>query len=58
MSYRPSRKHYFGLTWDEAGEKRSVEFQATKSVCLVVVSRLEAITGKRAVDLDAMKIKN
>jgi hypothetical protein len=58
MALSKSKKHYIGLTWDDAGKKGGVAFQVDKSEYRGVLAGLEGITGKKAVDSDAMNVKN
>ena len=58
MALSKSKKHFIGLTWDEAGHKGGIAFQADKSDYRGVLAGLEGITGKKAVSSDAMTVKN
>jgi hypothetical protein len=58
MALSKSKKHYIGLTWDDGGKKGGVAFQADKNDYRGVLAGLEGITGKKAVDSDAMNVKN
>jgi hypothetical protein len=58
MALTKSKKHFIGMTWDEAGHKGGVAFQADKSDYRGVLAGLEGITGKKAVSSDAMTVKN
>lgn len=58
MALAKSKKHYIGLTWDDAGKKGGVAFQADKSDYRGVLAGLEGVTGKKAVNADAMTVKN
>ena len=58
MALTKSKKHYIGLTWDDAGAKGGVAFQADKNEYRGVLAGLEGITGKKAVNSDAMTVKN
>ncbi|HTB13278.1 MAG TPA: hypothetical protein VK752_16965 [Bryobacteraceae bacterium] len=58
MALSKSKKHYIGLTWDDAGKKGGMAFQVDKSEYRGVLAGLEGITGKKAVDSDAMNVKN
>jgi hypothetical protein len=58
MALTKSKKHYIGLTWDNAGSKGGVAFQADKSEYRGILAGLEGVTGKKAVDTDAMNVKN
>jgi hypothetical protein len=58
MALSKSKKHYIGLTWDDHGKKGGAAFQADKNDYRGVLAGLEGITGKKAVDSDAMTVKN
>lgn len=58
MALSKSKKHFIGFTWDDAGKKGGVAFQADKSDYRGVLAGLEGVTGKKAVDSDAMNVKN
>ncbi len=58
MALTKSKKHFIGLTWDNAGQKGGAAFQADKSDYRGVLAGLEGITGKKAVSSDAMTVKN
>jgi hypothetical protein len=58
MALTKSKKHFVGLTWDDAGKKGGLAFQADKSDYRGLLAGLEGITGKKAVDSDTMTVKN
>jgi hypothetical protein len=58
MAPTKSKKHFIGLTWDDAGHKDGVAFQAGKSDYRSVLAGLEGITGKKAVNSEPMTVKN
>ena len=58
MALTKSKKHFIGLTWDDAGNKGGVAFQADKNDYRGVLAGLEGITGKKAVNSDTMTVKN
>ncbi len=58
MALAKSKKHYIGLTWDDAGKKGGVAFQADKNDYRGVLKGLEGVTGKKSVNTDAMSVKN
>jgi hypothetical protein len=58
MALTKSKKHYVGLTWDDGGRKGGVAFQADKNDYRGVLAGLEGVTGKKAVNSDAMNVKN
>ena len=48
MALTKSKKHFVGLTWDDAGKKGGIAFQADKSDYRGVLAGLEGITGKKS----------
>ena len=58
LALTKSKKHFIGLTWDDGGKKGGLAFQADKSDYRGLLAGLEGITGKKAVDSDAMTVKN
>jgi hypothetical protein len=58
LALSKSKKHFIGLTWDDAGKKGGLAFQADKNDYRGLLAGLEGITGKKAVDSDAMNVKN
>jgi hypothetical protein len=53
-----SKKHYVGLTWADGDKKGGFAMQCDKNDYRGVLAGLEGITGKKAVDSDAMTVKN
>lgn len=58
MALSKSKKHFVGLTWDDGGKKGGIAFQADKSEYRGIIAGLEGVTGKKAVNSDAMNVKN
>ncbi|WP_348262327.1 hypothetical protein P8935_21335 [Telmatobacter sp. DSM 110680] len=58
LALSKSKKHYIGLTWDDGGKKGGFAFQADKNDYRGLLAGLEGVTGKKAVDSDAMTVKN
>jgi len=58
MALTKSKKHFVGLTWAEGDKKGGFAMQCDKSDYRGVLAGLEGITGKKAVDSDAMTVKN
>jgi hypothetical protein len=58
MLLAKSKKHFVGLTWDDGGKRGGLALQADKSDYRGLLIGLEGITGKKAVDSDAMTVKN
>jgi len=58
MALSKSKKHYVGLTWQDGDKKGGLVVQADKSDYRGLLVGLEGVTGKKAVDSDAMTVKN
>lgn len=58
MALTKSKKHYVGLTWADGDKKGGVAIQCDKNDYRGVLAALQGITGKKAVDSDAMTVKN
>jgi hypothetical protein len=58
MALSKSKKHFVGLTWNDGGKKGGFAFQADKNEYRGILAGLEGITGKKAIDSDAMNVKN
>ena len=53
-----SKKHYIGLTWANGNEKGGLAMQCDKNEYRGILAGLEGVSGKKAVDSDAMTVKN
>lgn len=53
-----SKKHYVGLIWADGDKKGGLAMQCDKNNYRGILAALEGITGKKAVDSDAMTVKN
>jgi hypothetical protein len=58
LALSKSKKHFVGLTWADGDKKGGLVVQADKSDYRGLLMGLEGITGKKAVDSDAMNVKN
>lgn len=58
LALTKSKKHFVGLTWDDSGKKGGFAFQADKNDYRGLLAGLEGVTGKKAVNSDAMTVKN
>jgi len=58
MALTKSKKHYVGLTWADGDKKGGFAMQCDKNDYRGVLAGLEGITGKKAVNSDAMTVKN
>lgn len=53
-----SKKHFVGVTWADGDKKGGLAMQCDKNDYRGILAGLEGITGKKAVDSDAMTVKN
>jgi CxxC motif-containing protein (DUF1111 family) len=58
MALTKSKKHFVGLTWQDGDKKGGFAMQCDKNDYRGVLAGLEGLTGKRAVDSEAMTVKN
>lgn len=58
MALTKSKKHYVGITWANGDKKGGFVMQCSKNDYRGVLMGLEGVTGKKAVDSDAMTVKN
>jgi hypothetical protein len=58
MALSKSKKHFVGLTWQDGDKKGGFAMQCDKNDYRGVLAGLEGLTGKKAVDSDAMTVKN
>ena len=58
MALTKSKKHFVGLTWANGDQKGGFAMQCDKNDYRGVLAALEGVTGKKAVDSDAMTVKN
>jgi len=58
MALTKSKKHYVGLTWIDGDKKGGFAMQCDKNEYRGVMAGLEGVTGKKAIDSDAMTVKN
>ncbi|HZW79033.1 MAG TPA: hypothetical protein VFF50_01060 [Candidatus Deferrimicrobiaceae bacterium] len=58
MALSKSKKHFVGLTWVDGDKKGGFAMQCDKNDYRGVLAGLEGVTGKKAVDSDAMTVKN
>jgi CxxC motif-containing protein (DUF1111 family) len=52
IAFSKSKKHYIGVTWDDNGSKGGIVLQADKNEYRGILTALEGVTGKKAVDTD------
>ncbi len=53
-----SKKHFVGLTWADGDKKGGLAMQCDKNDYRGILTGLEGISGKKAVDSEAMTVKN
>jgi hypothetical protein len=58
MALTKSKKHYVGVTWADGDKKGGFAMQCDKNEYRGILAGLEGVTGKKAVDSDAMTVKN
>jgi hypothetical protein len=58
MLLSKSKKHFVGITWVDGEKKGGFVMQCDKNDYRGVLLGLEGVTGKKAVDSDAMTVKN
>ena len=58
MAFSKSKKHFIGLTWANGDTKGGYVMQCDKNEYRGILLALEGITGKKAIDSDAMTVKN
>src|SRR5258708_1320170 len=58
MALTKSKKHFVGLTWAGEDLKGGFAMQCDKKEYRGILSGLEGITGKKAVNADTMTVKN
>jgi hypothetical protein len=58
MAFSKSKKHFVGLTWANGDLKGGFAMQCDKNDYRGVLAALEGVTGKKAVNSDAMTVKN
>jgi hypothetical protein len=58
LALSKSKKHFVGITWADGDKKGGFVVQADKNDYRGLILGLEGVTGKKAVDSDAMTVKN
>ncbi len=58
MALSKSKKHFVGITYANGEQKGGFVMQCDKNEYRGILLALEGITGKKAVDSDAMTVKN
>ncbi|MGA3318646.1 MAG: hypothetical protein ABSC64_19695 [Candidatus Korobacteraceae bacterium] len=58
MAFSKSKKHFVGLTWVDGDKKGGLAMQCDKNEYRGILAGLEGVSGKKAIDSDAMTVKN
>jgi hypothetical protein len=58
MALTKSKKHFVGITWANGDQKGGLAIQCDKNDYRGVLTGLEGITGKKAVDSTTLTVKN
>ena len=58
MALTKSKKHFIGLTWANGDQKGGFAMQCDKNDYRGVLAGIEGVTGKKAVDSEALTVKN
>jgi hypothetical protein len=58
MALSKSKKHFVGLTWADGDKKGGFAMQCDKNEYRGILAGLEGVSGKKAIDSDAMTVKN
>jgi hypothetical protein len=58
MALTKSKKHFVGLTWANGDQKGGLAMQCDKNEYRGILTGLEGITGKKAVNTDTLTVKN
>jgi hypothetical protein len=58
MALTKSKKHFVGVTWAEKDKKGGFAMQCDKNDYRGIIAALEGVSGKKAVNSDAMTVKN
>jgi hypothetical protein len=58
MALTKLKKHFVGLTWANGDQKGGFAMRCDKSEYRGILAGLEGITGKKAVDSEALTVKN
>jgi len=58
MALTKSKKHFVGLTWDTGASKGGFAMQCDKNDYRGILAGLEGVSGKKAINSEAMTVKN
>lgn len=55
FAFSKSKKHYIGIIWQDGAEKGGITIEVSKNDFRGVLTGLEGVTGKKAIDTDNIK---
>jgi hypothetical protein len=58
LALTKSKKHFIGLTWADGDKKGGFAMQCDKREYRGILTGLEGVCGKTAIDSEAMTVKN
>ena len=58
MMFSKSKKHFIGTTWADGDKKGGLAMQCDKNEYRGILAAIEGISGRKAVNSDAMSVKN
>jgi hypothetical protein len=58
MALSKSKKHFVGVTWADGDKKGGLAMQCDKNEYRGILAGLEGVSGKKAINSDAMTVKN
>ena len=58
LALTKSKKHFIGLTWADGDKKGGFAMQCDKNDYRGLLAGIEGVTGKKAIDSEAMTVKN
>jgi hypothetical protein len=58
LALAKSKKHFVGITWANGTDKGGLAMQCDKNDYRGILTALEGVTGKKAVDSEALNVKN
>ena len=58
MALSKSKKYFIGITWADGDKKGGLAMQCDKNEYRGILAGLEGVSGKKAVNSDAMTVKN
>lgn len=58
MAFSKSKKHFVGVTWADGDKKGGLAMQCDKNEYRGILTGLEGVSGKKAVDSASLTVKN